>query len=184
MTAVAPVPDHELEFIGRAVRSMTVRKGGYFIRAGEVPRHIGFVARGLLRIYYIGENAAEFTTRFFVEGTFAASYADFMEQRPTRFFVQALEESVLLGLEYRTYMEMLRRDTCWQVVGRKLVEEVFARKLDRENDLLSRNAEERYRRFILEYPGLETRLKQYHIASYLGINPVSLSRIRAKLKSS
>lgn len=181
MCALAPIPQEELRFVATVAKTISVEEGEYFLRADDVPAYIGFVARGLLRIFHVGSNGVEFTTQFFVAHSVAASYADFLERRPTRYFVQALEDSVLLALDLPTYTELLSRHVCWQILARKVVEDMFSRKLDREIDLLSRDAEERYTRFLTEYPGLEPRLKQYHVASYLGISPVSLSRIRRRL---
>ena len=69
---------------------------------------------------------------------------------------------------------------CWQIVARKLAEMVFILKEKREAELLLSDAQERYQQFLADYPNLEKHIAQYHIASYLGITPESLSRIRAK----
>jgi CRP-like cAMP-binding protein len=178
LAAITPVPEGELAFLRGILKPARLSANEHFIKAGETPRKIGFVVQGLLRIYYSGASAAEFTTRFFTENSFAASYIDFLEQRPSAYYIQAIEESSLLELDFPAYTTLLSRDPCWQILGKKMMEEMFSRKLARETDLLSCGAEERYRRFRADYPDLEKRLKQYHIASYLGISPVSLSRIR------
>jgi CRP-like cAMP-binding protein len=179
--SVAPVPAAELESLRAVTRSLRLGEGDHFIRAGEVPTRVGFVSRGLLRIYYIDDRSREFTTQFFAEGRFVTVYANFIERRPTRYQVQALEESRLITVTIEDYRTLLAGDPCWRDITGRIIEGMFSGKLRREHELLSSDAEERYARFLQEYPGLEKRLKQYHVASYLGISPVSLSRIRSKI---
>lgn len=93
-----------------------------------------------------------------------------------------MEDSTLITVDYETYQELLGSHTCWQIVARKLAEMVFILKEKREAELLLNSAPERYQQFLTDYPDLETRVPQYHIASYLGITPESLSRIRSILK--
>lgn len=78
-----------------------------------------------------------------------------------------------------TFESLYKRHRCWETLGRKLAEGLYIKKEMKERLLLMNTAEERYLQFLKEFPGLEKRVPQYHIASYLGITPVSLSRIRS-----
>jgi CRP-like cAMP-binding protein len=180
MNFLEGIPEEELRKAKACTRPITVRKGAFFLQAGDVPRRIGYLKSGLLRLFYIDLNGDEVNKHFCLENTLAISYSAFLQQTESRFFIQALEDSQLITIGYDAYQELLAGHMCWQIVARKLAEMVFILKEKREAELLLNDAQERYQQFLVDYPNLEKRIAQYHIASYLGITPESLSRIRAK----
>jgi CRP-like cAMP-binding protein len=95
---------------------------------------------------------------------------------------EALEDSCLFVLDRKHFTELLDRNACWQIIKNSILEKFFIQKSNRESQLLSKDAETRYQQFLMDFPNLEHRLKNYHIASYLGISPETLSRIRTKNK--
>jgi len=97
--------------------------------------------------------------------------------------VQALEDASLLVVDYHRWQNLYRSHTCWMNLLFVLIEKGYMKKEARERELLIFSAEERYRSFLSEYPDLEKRIKQHLIASYLGITPVALSRIRKEMSS-
>jgi CRP-like cAMP-binding protein len=99
---------------------------------------------------------------------------------PTRFSIQALEECHLLICDLHNVINMFDRHGCWERLGGILAEQLYIKKEAREAEFLLDDAETRYHNFQKVYPGLEGRLTQYHVASYLGISPVALSRIRRR----
>lgn len=103
-------------------------------------------------------------------------------EQPSR-FIQSLEEAKLLVANYSAYQALCENHAFWQILNGKIAETLFIKQEKRESALLMDGAKTCYLSFLEEHPGLEIRLKQHHIASYLGINPVTLSRIRAQLKS-
>jgi CRP-like cAMP-binding protein len=142
------------------------------------------VVSGLLRLYYIDANGNEFIKSFCVENEIVAAYSALLLHEPSRLFIQALEPSTLLVADFAEYQAVSAQHACWQMVNSRIAETLFIKKEKREAALLLDDAETRYRAFLAEYPQLEQRVKQHHIASYLGITPVSLSRIRARLRRS
>jgi len=160
-----------------------LKRGDFFVRAGDAPRTIGFIVSGILRLYYVDDEGNEYTKSFCAENDFVAAYSALLLAQPSRLFIEALEDSRLLIADYSVYRLLCEEHPCWQVVNCKIAEGLFIKKEKRESTLLLDDAKTRYLNFLKEYPGLETRLKQHHIASYLGITPVTLSRIRAQLKS-
>ncbi len=180
MNFLEGVPEEELHKAKARTRSIMVGKGAFFLQAGEVPGRIGYLKSGLLRLFYIDLNGDEVNKHFCLENTLAISYSAFLQQTESRFFIQALEDSRLVTIGYDAYQELLAGHMCWQIVARKLAEMVFILKEKREAELLLSDAQERYQQFLADYPNLEKHIAQYHIASYLGITPESLSRIRAK----
>jgi CRP-like cAMP-binding protein len=176
------IPKEELVFLFSCFKTVIVDKNDFFLKEGDVPRRIGFVRSGVLRLYYMDNSGNEVTKHFCLENTAAISYSAFIQQQPSRFFIQALEKTRLLTIDKNTYDNLLQRHICWQITARKLAEIVFILKEKREAELLMDDAQTRYLQFLKDFPNLINRVKQYYISSYLGITPESLSRIRAQVK--
>ena len=157
-------------------------KGELFIAAGETGKRVAFVNEGLLRSYYISSKGEEFNKYFFVAGTFVAPLTSLVTHEPSSVHIDALEDTALLTANWHDLMEVYSKYPALNRVGRILVEYAWIGKERRETQLIMLNASERYRAFREEHPGLEQRIPQYHIASYLGVTPVQLSRIRAQGK--
>ena len=182
MNFVADIPREEQDKLLKRLNSITVKKNEYFLRAGDVPQRIGFNVSGLMRLFYIDSNGTEFIKHFCMENTLAISFSAFLLREESKFYIQAIEDTKLLTINYETYREILDSHVCWQIVSRKLAELLYIIKEKREYELLMNSAQERYLQFLEDYPNLEHRLNNYHIASYLGITPESLSRIRTNLR--
>ncbi len=155
-----------------------VTKQQLFQAAGDEATELCFVNGGLLRMYYTTPEGKELNKSFVLENQFAAAYSAWLSNTPARFTIQAMEDTTLLVASLDQVTEMFGRATCWERLGRLLVEQLYQRKEQREAEFLLDDAETRYRTFQQRYPGLEQRITQYHVASYLGITPVALSRIR------
>lgn len=176
------IPKNELiELIHRS-KTQIINKDDYFLKEGDIPRRIGFVRSGILRLYYIDKTGKDVTKHFCPEHTLAISYSAFIQQQPSRFFIQALENTKLITIDKSSYDYLLNRNICWQITARKLAEMVFILKERREAELLLDDAQKRYLQFLTDYPNLINRIKHYYISSYLGVTPESLSRIRAQIK--
>lgn len=165
-------------------RPQTIQKGVFFQYEGEMSHHIAFVAAGLFRMYYQLEDGREFCTNFCRSGHFLGNYGVFIRGRPSSVNIQALENSRVLLLPFDTIRELIDQSPAWTHFGRRLAENLFIEKEDRERELLLLTAEERYLIFHRSLRRMEERIAHYHIASYLGITPVALSRIRGRLRES
>ncbi|WP_066377112.1 MULTISPECIES: Crp/Fnr family transcriptional regulator [unclassified Anabaena] len=176
------IPTDEIAKLSRVFQPLTLKNGDFLMRAGEIPSQIGFVVSGILRLYYVNSAGTEFTKSFCPENHFVTAYSALVLNQPAKFFIEALEDSLLLVVDYSQYVQLCAVHSCWQTINHKLVEALFIKKEKREAELLLDDATTRYQNFLKEYPNLENRVKQYHIASYLGISPVSLSRIRKNLQ--
>lgn len=152
-----------------------------FVTLGEVQESIGFVAKGLLRGYYINEKGDEVTVRFAAEGDFATHYSAFIARLPSRYQFQGLEDSRLWLLSYGHIQEGYRRFHELERYGRKIAEQVLSLQQHRIEQFQFEKAEQRYLRFLKDHPHLFQRISLTHLASYLGIERPSLSRIRKKL---
>lgn len=159
----------------------TYPQGGCFIWAGTTPSKIGLVQKGLFRYLYTDQAGNGFTKSFMPERNFISSYSAMVQKRPSYFSIEALEDSTVLEIKYENWLLLREGHRCWDRLLLGILEKGFMAKEKRERELLLLDAETRYRNFLLEYPALEKRVKQHLIASYLGIKPESLSRIRKNL---
>jgi CRP-like cAMP-binding protein len=184
MRAIVDLPADEEAKLCAIVVAKSVEKGDIFIREGTIPTKLAFVYRGLFRYYYVNQKGSEFTKGFFPENNFIASYTAMVRHRPSYYTVEALEDSEILTFDYHQWKILYDHHPCWSKVLLAILEKGYSKKETRERELLIFTAEERYRSFLEEYPHLENRIKQHMIASYLGITPVALSRIRNGMKRS
>lgn len=175
------LPEHRLQELLAISHEKTIQASEYFVTAGEIPYKIAYVGEGLFRYVYITPKGDEFTKGIITEHNFISSYSALILGKPSHFSVEALEDSVILELNWSDFTQLLDKDVFWLRFLLKFVEKGFIIKEKRERDLLLLDAETRYRNFLLEFPGIEQRIKQGIIASYLGIKPETLSRIRKKI---
>lgn len=177
---LAPIPPAEWTRFEAKLRSRLLAPGEYLLRAGEPSREVAFVRRGLLRFFLVDAEGTERTKEFHGPGEVASAFADFLARRPSRTNVTALESSEVLLLDARELESFYRKHPCWERLGRLLLEQAYVAKEQREFDLLQLSAGERYAEFRRRFPRLHDKIPQYHIASYLAITPVALSRIRKR----
>lgn len=196
MTQPAAVPEHERLALHAALNRISVLpdedfqaltplhrqcwpKGSLPLKAGELAHQAAFVLSGALREYYLLPDGAERTRSFNLPGDLAGSLSDLLGQTPSLTWVAAETDSVLLAIDWSVYQQLVNTRPAWARFSGKLAESLYLRKVEREYELLGLNALERYRRTLLRWPSLESRFSQRDIASYIGITPVHLSRLRA-----
>ncbi|MGC3947631.1 MAG: Crp/Fnr family transcriptional regulator [Chryseolinea sp.] len=177
------IPPEEEHKVNGITVIETLKKGDHFIREGAIPTHFGYVVNGLFRYYYLDAKGTEFTKGFFPENNFLTSYTAMKAQQPSHFAIEAIEDSDILVIDYYHWPALYAGHPCWRQFLLALLEKGYAKKEARERELLVFNAEERYRLFLEQFPDLESRVKQHMVASYLGITPVALSRIRKSMSA-
>ncbi len=175
------LPENHLDELTSIVREKRLKVSEHFIKAGEVPFKIAFISSGLFRYVYTSESGVEFTKAIIPESNFISSYSAMILNRQSYFSIEALEDSCIFEFHWDAFKELMDRDIFWVKFLLKFVEKGYIIKEKRERDLLLLDAETRYKNFLLEFPGIDQRIKQGVIASYLGIKPETLSRIRRKI---
>ncbi|HQU73791.1 MAG TPA: Crp/Fnr family transcriptional regulator [Calditrichia bacterium] len=148
---------------------------------GSQSHDLLFVSRGLLRFFYLDEGGRETNKAFVAENEFAAPLASAVLQQPVYYGVEALEETEYLSMPLGEFRALYHRHPVFERLGRCLAEMLLVRKERRMRSMLEQTATERYRTFLAENPLLAERIPQYHLASYLGITEVSLSRLKKAL---
>jgi len=181
LRSITEIPKSQAEKIHSMAHAGKLEKGECFIRAGDIPQKIAFVTKGLFRYYYLNEKGMEFTKGFFPQNTFISSYSAMIQNRESYFTIQALENSEIIVVNYQDWKKLIQEHDCWTRVILSFIEKGFCMKETREREFLLFDATERYASFLKTFPGLERRIKQHMIASYVGITPVALSRIKKKM---
>lgn len=155
-----------------------IKQGEFFVRAGRISRNIAFVEKGLFRYFYTTEDGVEFTKGFFDSRSILSAYDAILENSPAHYSIEALEDAVIETVDYDKFRQLFSEDPCWNNFLVALLQKGYLAKVQREREFLLMNAEQRYHAFLKRYPNLDQRIKQHIIASYIGIAPESLSRIR------
>lgn len=176
--------DAEAENEWRAIlKERRVSKGRLLLGQGEPARSVFFICSGLLSQNFIDSNGYVIIKRFFPEGYFAASASSMLTGHGSQFTISACEDCCLLEYEFARFMELVWRfQSMAKFYIRYMERHWIIEKEPLEISFRLETASLRYSRFREEYPGLEDRLKQHEIASYLGITPTQLSRIRSSRK--
>jgi CRP-like cAMP-binding protein len=181
LEARASFTEDEFAFMrGHFIRT-TLPAGEFLQRAGDVARHAAFVASGCLRSYVIDASGKEHIIQFAPETWWLADSTSLMTGKPSQYFVDAVEESVLLLIEPASHQAILQRVPGYAAAFRTGLQKHNAAKDERIVTALSSSAEERYLEFLERYPSLAQRVPQWMLASYLGVSPETVSRIRKQL---
>lgn len=179
--SVTNIPTSQFEIFSDLCRIQTYGKGERFIDEGEIPNKFAFNLSGLFRYYYTDMNGNEYTKGFFPERSVLSAYSAMIQNRGSYFAIESLEDSTIAIISYNDWKRLLAEHECWKSFLIAMLEKGYCVKESREREFLLFDAETRYKSFLQNFPGLEKRIKQHYIASYLGITPVALSRIRNKM---
>lgn len=158
------------------------KKGEVLLHQGAVWDQAFFVERGLLRMHTIESNGKDFTKSFWSEGTLFLPLTPAMESEALAFDISALEDSVVWRAPLAHLRERLACEGLWEPLRAELLGRLLHRKSQRELDLLTLDGKARYQKWCLQEPSLAERVPSVHVASFLGLTDVSLSRIRRQMK--
>lgn len=158
-----------------------IRKKQFILQEGDVCKHITFVTSGCLRAYTVDHRGEEHVIQFAIEDWWISDLQSFLTGKPAHYNIDALEDSDILLLEKQAREKMMATVPKVERYFRLVQEANYVATHRRIEETLSASAEERYLDFIRTYPSLFHRIPQNQIASYLGITPQSLSRIRKEL---
>jgi CRP-like cAMP-binding protein len=152
-----------------------------FAKEGKIAQDIGFVLDGNMRHYYT-RDGEEKTTYFYFEGHFVSSYISCITQKPSELTIEAMTECTLLVFRYRDMLKLYDLSHKWERFGRLVAEYLAIGLEDRMTGLLMLSPEERYVQLLeSNKQKIIERIPQHYVSSYLGITPVSLSRIRSRM---
>ncbi|REC62624.1 Crp/Fnr family transcriptional regulator [Chryseobacterium pennae] len=164
--------------IGEGIQETLVKKGEIFVEAGKVSQKIAFVKQGVFRSLYYNKEGDDFTRYFIYEGRFIGDFQGFTDQLPAHEYIEAITDAVLLVIDLNHFKILEEKITIWPVLFARIHGFVAENKLKVASIMLNQDAKSRYIHFLTHYPGLANRVPQSMLASYLGVTPSSLSRIR------
>lgn len=171
----------DVDIVLSKLEMVTVAKGSYLSETGKVSRKMAFLTKGILRIGLYDDNDKDVTRLFVMEENFAVDVDSFMNARPSHVFFQAMTDCEAIVLSQESFIELSNIIGQWSGMFSRISSGLLAKKLSLSNDMLHLDGRLRYLRFLNVYPGLANQVPLSTLASYLGIDPSSLSRIRKHL---
>ncbi len=177
----AGVSEQEANLLEKFFVRKEVKKGTFLLREGEVCKHSIFVEKGLLRMYSIDGNGKEHIIQFAPENWFVTDRGSVFFGEPSRYFIDAIEDTTIVFLDQNFMCEATSQTSGFGAYNERILQKHIMHLQRRVNLLIGASAEDRYMDFIKQYPDILLRVPQWMIASYLGITPESLSRVRKDL---
>ncbi len=166
-------------FSSKLVREEFPKKA-LLLQVGQTEKYLSFVERGIIR-FYIPKEDQDLTFTFVFNNEFVSAYDSFLTQLPAHYNVEALSDIVLWRLSYKDLQDIYAQTEIGNTIGRHASEQLFMEKSKRELSLLNETAEQRYRNLFTEQPHLIQKIPLKYLASYIGITPQALSRIRKRI---
>jgi CRP/FNR family transcriptional regulator len=177
---VALEPSDEAQFI-KIVRKTRLKKRQFLVQPGFVCQSQSYVLQGALRSYFVNTDGQEHTLQFAVEDWFISDFNSYINQSPASIYVEALEDSVVLQIDYTNVEHLCATNPKFERFFRVVAQKSFAFSQKRILSNLGLSAEERYLEFADMYPKIVQRVPQYALASYLGMTPEFLSKLKSAL---
>jgi CRP-like cAMP-binding protein len=168
------------KIIRRLFHKKIIKKDEHLLEEGQVCRYLFFIEKGLVR-YYLSNNGEEQTNYFNKEGDWVCDYPSFLPKVPTTVNIQALEDTLAWVINYNDLQTFYHEVKQGEKFGRLGIEQVFINVIRQVTSLYTDKPGARYQKFMKLYFDVAQRIPQYYIASYVGVKPQSLSRIRKRL---
>ncbi len=176
-----PLTEEEWQLLLPQLQIVNLKKHALLAEEGKVANEVGFVLEGMMRHYYT-KDGEEKTTYFYFENHFVTSYISCMTGQPSQLSIEALSDCSLIVFPYSHLKKLFEKSMTWQKFGRLIAEYIAVGLEERMVGLLMLSPEERYLQLIQgNKKKIIERVPQHYIANYLGITPVSMSRIRNRV---
>ena len=180
--SVCPLSPDSYQELRNCFKPAHLSKYDFFVRQGQYAKQIGFLNKGVIRAFFVNQSGKEYTKQFFMPLSITGAYTSLIKKEPNQVAQQALTDCEILVANYSEIEILFDSFHDMERLGRNIAERFFLEKEQKEIEMALLDGAERYRILQTRFPGIETMVPQYHIASYLGVSPTQLSRIRAKIK--
>ncbi|WP_460763993.1 Crp/Fnr family transcriptional regulator [Niabella terrae] len=181
MRRLVPLTEEETAYFISLMEYRSLKKFDKLVRYGEVCQHVCYISKGLIR-YAHESDGKEYTHRFFKENEWVGNYVSFLDRTPSAYFLEALEDTDLLQVSYEKVQKAYDKFKVFERFGRRMAETLFTDLVQRTTDAARKSPELRYIELEHRDPELLARVPLKYIASMLGIEPGSLSRIRKRIQ--
>lgn len=175
--------EEEEEVIKQYLTPKKLRKKQYLLQEGDVCKHIAFVEKGALKAYVVDDAGAESIIQFALEGWVISDLYSFLTGEPATYNIDALENAELVLISKSAHEELLKKLPKYETYIRLQITGAYIALQKRLTSIISLPLEERYKNFLAVYPNIAQRVPQHMIASYMGLTPETLSRVRSRMAS-
>lgn len=182
LARVGAISERARTTLHKLITPRSFETDSFLLKAGDQACWCFFIVRGLVRELYIDEHGQEHTRTFVAEQQLTGSLLDLISGKPSITWIQALEPTQTLQLSYRALDALSDDEPAIQKTMRHFAEQLYVRKAQREHDMLALSAGERYARWLRDNAQLDARIQRRHLASYLGVTPEHLSRLKREAR--
>jgi CRP-like cAMP-binding protein len=177
---IGPIPEKDWEIFVSKLIKREYSKKTMILRSGQTENYISFVDTGIVR-FFIPNEANERTFAFIFDNELLSAYDSFLTQTPACYCAETINHTILWSFTYYDLLELYEKSPVSNVIGRIACEQLYLKKAKRELSLLNDSAGERYLKIFSERPKLLQQIPLKYIASYIGVTPQALSRIRNRI---
>ena len=176
-----PLDEHEKEALLDRVAERTIKRRQFILQHGDVCRHYTFVVSGCFKMYGVDKNGSEHNIQFAAEDDWISDIGSFHSEKASSLYIEAMEPATILQIEKKNLIYLYTNYPKFDRNFRVIIENKFVELQNRVLQNISSTSEERYLSFLDQYPTLSNRIPNTQIASYLGITPEFLSKIRNQI---
>lgn len=178
---ISPLSKGAVNSLSELFKPSVLKEDEYFIQEGKYAKEVGFLESGIVRAFFVNMEGKEYNKQFFVGPAVIGAYTSLLTKQKNKIAQKTLSECKIWRAPYNEIELLYTKFHDLERLGRKIAEYYFLEKEKKELEMALLDAEKRYSILREEYPGLENEIPQYHIASYLGISPTQLSRVRSNM---
>lgn len=179
---ISPLSKEESEAIAESMQTKTFKKGDYLLQEGQISANTYFILEGCVREYLL-TNGDEKTTNFFTEEQWAISLNNFAPQNTAKHNWVCVEDTTVVVGDEQQAQALFKRFPRFETISRTIMEAAFLEQKEALSSYYTDSPEQRYLKLMKSRPDLAQRVPQYQLASYIGVKPESLSRIRKRIAS-
>ncbi|MEZ5015801.1 MAG: Crp/Fnr family transcriptional regulator [Flavipsychrobacter sp.] len=181
LNGYTPIAEEAWTALESLFKPHSLKRNEYLFRAGDRPHSGSMLLHGVLRVFYTRNDGVEYNKNFFVPGMSPTPITSLISKQPSALNFQALTDAEVLLFNFDKFLQLTKEHPSLNTFYRRLLEQLWMHKERQEIMMVTNDATTNYKIFQEQFPNLEQQIPQYHIASYLGITPIQLSRIRAAL---
>ena len=180
MNQICPIGKEAWEDFSDLFEEIEVYKNEFLLKEGACAKYIYFLNDGVVRVFY-NNDGNEYNKTFFMPGMFPTAITSLIQDAPAQIYFQALTDCRLTRFSYQGFRALFEKHRSLESLLLKIMEIQWVKKEQHDIEMVTNDAKDNYLIFKKKFPTLENIIPQYHIASYLGITPIQLSRIRTQL---
>lgn len=181
LSSTGQLSAEEITFSLQFFKPIRLKKGDFFIRENESCRYIGFIASGAVKAYALDKEGKENVTCFKFENEFITSFQEFVQQNKSIRSIRAIEDSIIYGINFSDYQQLLTHLTAWNEVIKSVMQREYSQKEHYMINYNNRSALDKYNHVLTNEPILIKRATTQDLASYLGVTQRSLTRAKAQI---